>query len=151
MNYIAHLTAAMEKIEKDGRLHSSHVALYLALFQYWNMNRFKNPISIHREDTLNLSKIGSRNTYYKCMTELSNWGFLLYYPSHDSKKGSLVKMYNFDTTSGTTSGTTSDTTNVLAVGQALVPSINNTNINKLSKQNKQGEHKCSICLSRPGF
>ena len=137
MNYIAHLTAAMEKIEKDGRLHSSHVALYLALFQYWNMNRFKNPISIHREDTLNLSKIGSRNTYYKCMKELSNWGFLLYYPSHDSKKGSIIEMYNFDTTSDTTS----DTTNVLAVGQALVPSINNINKIKHTKLLKQKESK----------
>lgn len=141
MNYIAHLTAAMEKIEKDGRLHSSHVALYLALFQYWNMNRFKNPISIHREDTLNLSKIGSRNTYYKCMKELSNWGFLLYYPSHDSMKGSTVKMYKFGTSSGTTTRTSTGTTSVQVPVQALVPSINNTNINKLSKQNKQKESK----------
>jgi hypothetical protein len=141
MNYIAHLTAVMDKIEKDRRLHSSHVALYLALFQYWNINRFKNPISINRQDTLHLSKIGSRNTYHKCMRELSNWGFLLYFPSHDSNKGSIVEMYNFDTTSDTTSGTTNDTTNVLAVGQALVPSINNINKIKQTKQLKQKESK----------
>jgi hypothetical protein len=141
MNYIAHLTAAMDKIEKDRRLHSSHVALYLALFQYWNINRFKNPISINRQDTLHLSKIGSRNTYHKCMRELSNWGFLLYFPSHDSNKGSIVEMYNFDTTSDTTSGTTSGTTNVLAVGQALVPSINNINKIKQTKHLKQKESK----------
>jgi hypothetical protein len=137
MNYIAHLTAAMDKIEKDRRLHSSHVALYLALFQYWNINRFKNPISINRQDTLHLSKIGSRNTYHKCMRELSNWGFLLYFPSHDSNKGSIVEMYNFDTTSDTTTGTT----NVLAVGQALVPSINNINKIKQTKLLKQKESK----------
>jgi len=137
MNYIAHLTAAMDKIEKDRRLHSSHVALYLALFQYWNINRFKNPISINRQDTLHLSKIGSRNTYHKCMRELSNWGFLLYFPSHDSNKGSIIEMYNFDTTSDTTTGTT----NVLAVGQALVPSINNINKIKHTKLLKQKESK----------
>ena len=141
MNYIAHLTAAMEKIEKDGRLHSSHVALYLALFQYWNMNRFKNPISIHREDTMRLSKIGSKNTYHKCISELSEWGFFLYCPSHNPMKGSTVKMYKFGTSSGTTTRTSTGTTSVQVPVQALVPSINNTNINKLSKQNKQGESK----------
>ena len=141
MNYIAHLTAAMEKIEKDGRLHSSHVALYLALFQYWNMNRFKNPISIHREDTMRLSKIGSKNTYHKCISELSQWGFFLYCPSHNPMKGSTVKMYKFGTSSGTTTRTSTGTTSVQVPVQALVPSINNTNINKLSKQNKQGESK----------
>ena len=137
MNYIAHLTAVMERIAKDDRLNPSHVSLYLALFQFWNMNRFNNPISIHRQDTMRLSKIGSKNTYHKCITELSQWGFFLYCPSHNPMKGSTVKMYNFDTTSDTTTGTT----NVLAVGQALVPSINNTNINKLSKQFKQKESK----------
>ena len=137
MNYIAHLTAVMERIAKDDRLNPSHVSLYLALFQFWNMNRFNNPISIHRQDTMRLSKIGSKNTYHKCITELSQWGFFLYCPSHNPMKGSTVKMYKFGTSSGTTTGTTS----VQVPVQALVPSINNTNINKLSKQFKQKESK----------
>lgn len=127
----------MERIAQDERLNPSHVSLYLALFQFWNMNRFKNPISIHREDTMRLSKIGSKNTYHKCISELSQWGFFLYCPSHNPMKGSTVKMYKFGTSSGTTTGTTS----VQVPVQALVPSINNTNINKLSKQNKQKESK----------
>ena len=151
MNYIAHLTAVMERIAQDDRLNPSHVSLYLALFQFWNMNRFKNTISIHREDTMRLSKIGSKNTYHKCISELSQWGFFLYCPSHNPMKGSTVKMYKFGTSSGTTTRTSTGTTSVQVPVQALVPSINNTNINKLSKQNKQGEHKCSICLSRPCF
>ncbi len=141
MNYIAHLTAVMERIAQDERLNPSHVSLYLALFQFWNMNRFKNPISIHREDTMRLSKIGSKNTYHKCISELSQWGFFLYCPSHNPMKGSTVKMYKFGTSSGTTTGTTTGTTSVQVPVQALVPSINNTNINKLSKQNKQRESK----------
>ena len=141
MNYIAHLTAVMERIAKDERLNPSHVSLYLALFQFWNMNRFNNPISIHREDTMRLSKIGSKNTYHKCISELSQWGFFLYCPSHNPMKGSTVKMYKFGTSSGTTTGTSTGTTSVQVPVQALVPSINNTNINKLSKQNKQKESK----------
>ena len=141
MNYIAHLTAVMERIAQDERLNPSHVSLYLALFQFWNMNRFKNPISIHREDTMRLSKIGSKNTYHKCISELSQWGFFLYCPSHNPMKGSTVKMYKFVTSSGTTTRTSTGTTSVQVPVQALVPSINNTNINKLSKQNKQKESK----------
>jgi len=141
MNYIAHLTAVMERITKDDRLNPSHVSLYLALFQFWNMNRFNNPISIHREDTMRLSKIGSKNTYHKCITDLSNWGFIKYCPSHNPMKGSTLKMYNFGTSSGTTTGTSSGTTTEQVPVQALVPSKNNTNNNKLSKQKKQGERK----------
>ena len=141
MNYIAHLTAVMERIAQDERLNPSHVSLYLALFQFWNMNRFKNPISIHREDTMRLSKIGSKNTYHKCISELSQWGFFLYCPSHNPMKGSTVKMYKFGTSSGTTTRTSTGTTSVQVPVQALVPSINNTNINKLSKQNKEKESK----------
>lgn len=137
MNYIAHLTAVMERIAQDERLNPSHVSLYLALFQLWNMNRFNNPISIHREDTMRLSKIGSKNTYHKCISELSQWGFFLYCPSHNPMKGSTVKMYKFGTTTRTSTGTTT----VQVPVQALVPSINNTNINKLSKQFKQKESK----------
>lgn len=140
MNYIAHLTAVMERIAQDDRLNPSHVSLYLALFQFWNMNRFNNPISIHRQDTMRLSKIGSKNTYHKCITELSQWGFFLYCPSHNPMKGSTVKMYKFGTSSDTTTGISS----VQVPVQALVPSINNTNNNKLSKQNKQGERKTNF-------
>jgi hypothetical protein len=140
MNYIAHLTAVMERIAQDDRLNPSHVSLYLALFQFWNMNRFNNPISIHRQDTMRLSKIGSKNTYHKCITELSQWGFFLYCPSHNPMKGSTVKMYKFGTSGDTTTGTSS----VQVPVQALVPSINNTNNNKLSKQNKQGERKMNF-------
>ena len=90
---------------------------------------------------MRLSKIGSKNTYHKCISELSEWGFFLYCPSHNPMKGSTVKMYKFGTSSGTTTRTSTGTTSVQVPVQALVPSINNTNINKLSKQNKQGESK----------
>ena len=141
MNYIAHLTAVMERIAQDDRLNPSHVSLYLALFQFWNMNRFKNTISIHREDTMRLSKIGSKNTYHKCISELSQWGFFLYCPSHNPMKGSTVKMYKFGTSSGTTTRTSTGTTSVQVPVQALVPSINNINKIKHTKLLKQKESK----------
>jgi hypothetical protein len=81
---------------EDDRISPFHISLYFSLFQFWNLNRFKNPISIARQETMRLSKIGSINTYIKCVKELDKWGYIKYYPSHNPLKGSLVNMCNFN-------------------------------------------------------
>ena len=70
MNYVRHLNAFFSLVRCDNRLTSSHVSLYMALFQCWNSNRFQNPFPINRETILQLSKIGSKTTYHKCIREL---------------------------------------------------------------------------------
>ena len=98
-NYILHLTSTMEKFTLDDRLNPSHISMYLALFQYWNLSRFSNPISINREEIMKLSKIGSKSTYHKCIRQLHHWDYLEYLPSHNPFKGSKVIMFNFGTSS----------------------------------------------------
>lgn len=70
MNYIRHLNAFFSYVKADNRLTSSHVSLYMAIFQYWNYSRFQNPFPIHRDKLMQLSKIGSKNTYHKCLKDL---------------------------------------------------------------------------------
>ncbi|MFY0608533.1 MAG: hypothetical protein JXR10_17585 [Cyclobacteriaceae bacterium] len=131
----------MIKITEDNRLHATHVSLYISLFTLWNLNRFENPISINREEVMKISKIGSRNTYHKCLNELDQFGYLKYLPSHNPLKGSLINMYNFDTTGSTSDEQALSNTrpkNDTSSVQALSPSINsnkhlkhiNTNANK---------------------
>lgn len=146
MNYIKHLSSVLIEIAGDSRLKSTHVSMYIALFQIWNQNRFENPISINRSDTMNISKIGSRVTYHKCLRDLSEWNYIKYYPSHNPMIGSLIHMYNFGTTSETTSEPTTRTTSGTSteqvggqlLGQVVDPSINSINIiNKTNnKKNK---------------
>jgi hypothetical protein len=62
----------------------------MALFQYWNLNRFQNPISITRNELMRISKIFSKATYHKCVNELHQKGYINYEPSHNPFKGSLV-------------------------------------------------------------
>lgn len=81
MNYVRHLNAFFSFIRSDGRLTSSHVSLYMALFQYWNFNRFQNPFPVYRDNIMNLSKIGSKNTYHKCIKELHQAKYIYYQPS----------------------------------------------------------------------
>ena len=81
MNYIRHLNDFFVMVRSDKRLACSHVSLYLALFQHWNYNRFSNPFPVYRESLMDLSKIGSKNTYHKCIKDLHETKYIFYHPS----------------------------------------------------------------------
>ena len=95
MNYIKHLTGFFNKIADENKLNPTHISLYLALFQCWNVNRFKNPTGISREEIMKASKINSNATYHKCMKELQTLGFIEYLPTFNPHSSSNVNMINF--------------------------------------------------------
>ncbi|CDF80292.1 conserved hypothetical protein containing HTH do main [Formosa agariphila KMM 3901] len=125
MNYIKHLNAIFKVFQNDPRLNPSHISLYMALFQYWNYKSFQDTIFISREDIMNMSKLGSKTTYHRCIKNLSDWKYLLYLPSHNPYKGSQIKMFKFDTS--TKQAVDKHKTSSV---QALVPILN------LNKQNR---------------
>lgn len=90
MNYIKHLTGFFNKSNQDHSMTPTHISLYLALFQRWNLNRFKNPIIISREEMMMTSKIKSKGTYHKCMKELHNRNYIIYKPSYNPYEGTEV-------------------------------------------------------------
>ena len=122
MNYIKHLNAVFQKFYTDKRLNTTHVSLYMALFQFWNLNRFSEEFYIDRQEVMQLSKIGSTATYHGCLKQMNTWKYLKYMPSHNPYKGSKIKMFNFGTTSEQVVNEFETSTK-----QAL---IRNTNINK---------------------
>jgi hypothetical protein len=122
MNYIKHLNAVFQKIYADKRLNTTHVSLYMALFQFWNINRFPEEFYIDRQEIMQLSKIGSTATYHGCLKQMNTWKYLKYMPSHNPYKGSKIKLFNFGTTSEQVVNELETSTE-----QAL---IRNTNINK---------------------
>ncbi len=142
MNYILHLTGFYDKIQQDERLNPTHISLYLALFQFWNINHFQNPISISRNEMMRLSKISALGTYHKCIKELQQFGYIEYIPSFNPYKGSMVNLYNFENSAvqnlkgkRSKKRITSEQAmnsrhikNNTGSEQALIPSINNTNI-----------------------
>jgi hypothetical protein len=152
MNYIKHLTGFFGKVAIDKTLNPTHVSLYMSLFQFWNCNRFKNPISISRDEVMRISKISSKATYHKCLKNLHSLGYINYEPSYNPFKGSHVYLFNFSDdlkpipkSEKTTIPkneplfelvneqvvnklyTSSGTSNETGTEQALVPYINNTN------------------------
>ena len=90
MNYIKHLTGFFNKSNQDNSISPTHISLYLALFQRWNLNRFKNPILISREEMMTTAKIKSKGTYHKCMKELHQKNYIIYKPSYNPYEGSEV-------------------------------------------------------------
>lgn len=142
MNYIKHLTGFYDRISQDNRLNPTQISLYLALFQFWNLNHFQNPISISRNEMMRLSKIAALGTYHKCIKQLQEFGYILYEPSFNPYKGSLVHLYNFSDeevqklngnrikkhTTSAQALNSHHSRNDTGIEQALIPSINNTNI-----------------------
>lgn len=96
MNYIKHLTGFFEKVSTDFDLNPTHISLYMAIFQLWNQNRFQNPISISRDELMRISKIASTATYHKCIKDLTKRGYVIYKPSFNPFKGSLLEVCNLD-------------------------------------------------------
>ena len=92
MNYIKHLNQWMELVSVDDRITPHHISIYLALFQFWNKYRFPRKITIFRHEVLQLSKVGSTKTYYKCLHQLHEYGYIQYLPSHNPLKGSAIIM-----------------------------------------------------------
>lgn len=76
-------------------LNLPNISLYIALFQSWNCNRFKNPVSISRDELMRISKIGSKATYHKCLKNLHAAGYVNYIPSYNPFKESQVNLCYF--------------------------------------------------------
>lgn len=157
MNYIRHLNGFFMRMSGDQRMTSLHISLYMALFQVWNLNRFQNSFTIVRDEMMQLSRIGSVNTYARCVKQLQEWGYIRYVPASNMYVGSQVTCISFDiatdtardtgrnTATDTASDTASDTgrntasdiarntaTDTATDTASDTPSyyINNTNFNK---------------------
>ncbi len=141
VNYIKHLQSAFEAFAEDERLTPWHVSMYYALFHSWNASKFQNPISINRTEMMQYSKIGSVNTYSKCLRQLHEWGYIQYEPSKSPLRGSKVQMFIFDTSTNTSGDTTANTSDEQVLIQQVRPSINNTNNKKQNKPYKLGKGK----------
>ncbi len=75
------LTEFYEAIEDDVRISTTHISLYMALLQEWNVTGGNNPITIVRIRIMKAAKINARQTYNKCMNNLQEFGYITYLPS----------------------------------------------------------------------
>ncbi|QIA09137.1 hypothetical protein [Draconibacterium halophilum] len=147
MNYIRQLRGFFEHLEEDANMTSQHISLYMALFNLWNLNRFREQFEINRLDVMAMARIGSKSTYSKCMKELNDWGYIRYSPGANRYQVSKVSCTRFGTASGTATGTASGTatgtTSGTASGSPFINYMNKRNSKEESSQNlkKNGRKK----------
>ena len=86
------LDAFYELVLEDPRIGPAHISLYIALLHLYGLGAGKNPLPIQRRQIMPLAKISSRSTYYKCIRDLHDFGYIKYRPSCDLEEGSAIFM-----------------------------------------------------------
>ncbi len=92
MGEIKELTNFYEAIQDDPRISTTHISLYMALFQFYNLNGFKNPITICRKRVMKVAKISGLATFHKCIKNLHEFGYIQYLPSYNPAISSQVNV-----------------------------------------------------------
>lgn len=90
MEQLKELTNFYSAIKNDNRIGTTHISLYMALFQFYNLNRLENPIQITRTGVMEVAKISGLATYHKCMKDLVEYGYIQYQPSYNPSISSQV-------------------------------------------------------------
>ena len=80
----------MGRITDDPTMGPSHLGVYVAILQTYEMQDRRNPVLIQSAGLKRLAKISAAATYYKCMRDLREGGYIRYVPSYDPLVGSLV-------------------------------------------------------------
>ncbi|MCF8409243.1 MAG: transcriptional regulator [Crocinitomicaceae bacterium] len=137
VNYIKHLENIHSTFVEDSRITPFHFSLYMALFHQWNSAMFPEQLSIARSEIMRFSKLGSVNTYTKCLKELHAFGYIEYVPSKNPYVGSSVNMYRFDNSSSNSCDTSmclkTDNSSDNTSETVVRPYINSINNNKQLK------------------
>lgn len=76
----------------DDRLLPSHISLFMAIFFYSNMEDPKAFFRVSRRKLMRFARIKSIATYHKCLRELVSFGYIIYQPSYDPYRASIVSM-----------------------------------------------------------
>jgi hypothetical protein len=92
MEEIKELTSFYEAIWNDPRIGPTHISLYMALFQLYNLNGFRNPVHICRKRVMEIAKISGFATFHKCIKDLCTFGYVQYSPSYDPTLHSQVNL-----------------------------------------------------------
>lgn len=90
MELFSPLTNFYTAVSEDPRIGTTHVSIYLALLQQWNVKGGVNPFPIERAAIMKIAKISARHTYNRCMNDLQAFGYLAYTPSANASTRSSV-------------------------------------------------------------
>ena len=97
METLDRLSGYINRVASDERLRPTHISLYFALCHSWIVNKFQRRYHVSRRQLMMSSRIRSRATYHKTMTELKVLGYVKYRPSYHPVEGSEVSLLGVST------------------------------------------------------
>ncbi len=83
MEPLKELTNFYVAIKEDHRIGTTHISLYMSLFQFYNLNGFTNPVEITRATVMKVAKIQGIATFHSCIKDLNDFGYIEYKPSYN--------------------------------------------------------------------
>jgi hypothetical protein len=84
------LLSFFSAIEKDGRISCTHIGVYASLVHCRVKNSCANPIRVFSHEVMKLAKISSPATYFKCINDLNDYGYIIYKRSYNRKAASKI-------------------------------------------------------------
>ena len=85
MEQVKELTQFYSAIREDSRIGTTHISLYMAIFQLYNISGFVNPVRANRALLMEMAKISGLATFHKCIKDLHEFGYVQYVASHYHK------------------------------------------------------------------
>lgn len=90
METLKPLSDFFQAIENDYRISITHIGIYVALLQYRADRGLINPIQAYRYEIMGIAKISSHKTYYNCMRDLNEYGYIKYVSTRKRNQGSNI-------------------------------------------------------------
>jgi len=80
MNVQEQMISFYNAIAGDPRISVTHISIYMALLGKWDGSK-DHPLQLTRQQIMRFAKISARQTFNKCMHELSRYGYIRYLPA----------------------------------------------------------------------
>ena len=79
-------------IRRDPCISTTHISIYLALAFYARNQPPQAPIHVFSQQIIDICKLSSRSTYYRCIRDLAEFGYLHYTPVFSPHRPSVVRL-----------------------------------------------------------
>ncbi len=90
MEAISFVNQFFTAIRRDPCISTTHISIYMALVHYGKDQPAAAPIYVYSQQIIDICKLSSRSTYYRCMHDLHAFGYLQYSPVFKRNKPSQV-------------------------------------------------------------
>ena len=83
-----------QAIPGEPRITARHIALYLAIFRELDPEQPENAVRLKKEKLMEYAKISGRATYFRCLRDLHELGFIRYVRAPHRRVESLGYFWN---------------------------------------------------------